>query len=127
MTAATEIASGITFGEITRYVRAAVADALPAYGEQTWRSEPADALAERVTERIMAGIASPIFDAAVRTGTEAGRRVAVAKAESYASDAAKFSDAGRLGMPILSEAEDAHWAKVYGIVAQELRKIGGAS
>ncbi len=44
------------------------------------------------------------------------------QAESYASDARKFSDAGKLGKPILSAKQDAHWALVYRTVADELRK-----
>ena len=44
------------------------------------------------------------------------------QAESYASDARKFSDAGKLGKPILSAEQDAHWALVYRTVADELRK-----
>ena len=45
------------------------------------------------------------------------------RAETYASDARKFADAGRLGRPILGADEDAYWARLYRVVADELRKV----
>ncbi len=50
-----------------------------------------------------------------------------ARADSYARDAAKFRDAGRLGAPILSAEEDAHWARVYQAIADELRNIAAGA
>ena len=47
------------------------------------------------------------------------------RAESYARDAAKFRDAGKLGNPIISTTQDAHWATVYQAIAEELRKCTG--
>jgi hypothetical protein len=47
------------------------------------------------------------------------------KAESYARDARKFREAAELGQPIISAAEDAHWATVYQAIAEELRKCAG--
>ena len=44
------------------------------------------------------------------------------RAESYASDAAKFRDAATLGKPILDEPGDRRWATVYQIIADELRQ-----
>lgn len=47
------------------------------------------------------------------------------RADSYARDARKFRDAGRLAQPILSAADDAHWAEVYQAIATELRHAAG--
>ena len=45
------------------------------------------------------------------------------RAESYASDARKFRDAGKLGQPIVSAEHDARWATSYQVIADELRKV----
>jgi hypothetical protein len=49
------------------------------------------------------------------------------RADSYARDARRFRDAGKLGAPILSTGEDAHWASVYQAIADELRTIAAAA
>jgi hypothetical protein len=54
----------------------------------------------------------------------AGLRV---RADTYASDARKFRDAGKLGQPIISEDHDARWAACYQVIADELRKAAAAS
>jgi hypothetical protein len=45
------------------------------------------------------------------------------RAESYARDARRFADAGILGTPIISAKDDAYWARVYRVVADELRQV----
>jgi hypothetical protein len=44
------------------------------------------------------------------------------RADSYARDAGRFRDACRLGQPITGATEDAQWASVYQVIADELRK-----
>jgi hypothetical protein len=48
-----------------------------------------------------------------------------ARAQSYSRDARKFRDAATAGPPILGGDYDAHWAAIYGAIAQELGKLGG--
>ncbi len=47
------------------------------------------------------------------------------RAESYARDARNFRDAGKLGQPVISTEDDAHWAAVYQVIADELRQLAG--
>ena len=58
------------------------------------------------------------------TTTEAAQQL-LERAESYARDARKFRDAGELGQPVISTEDDAHWATVYQVIADELRRIAG--
>ena len=46
-----------------------------------------------------------------------------ARAESYSRDARKFLDAATVGLSILSHEDDARWASIYGVIADELRKV----
>jgi hypothetical protein len=51
----------------------------------------------------------------------------VERAESYWQDAKKFRDYAKIhGKPMLSEAEDANWASVYFVIAEELRKVAAS-
>jgi hypothetical protein len=58
-----------------------------------------------------------------RCTTSQHRARLTGRADTYARDARKFRDAGKLGQPILSAAEDAHWASVFQAIADELRNI----
>lgn len=59
------------------------------------------------------------------TGQAAGdvARVLGERAESYAADSARFADAGRLGQPIVTAGDDANFAVMYRVIADELRKV----
>ena len=48
------------------------------------------------------------------------------RADSYASDARKFRDAGKLGQPIVSAEKDTYWAASYQVIADELLKAAEA-
>ena len=48
------------------------------------------------------------------------------RADSYASDARTFRDAGRLGRPVISKDDDARWAASYQVIASELRTVAAS-
>jgi hypothetical protein len=47
----------------------------------------------------------------------------IERQQSYSRDAQRFSDAATDGPPILGGDYDAHWAAIYGAIAQELDKL----
>lgn len=51
------------------------------------------------------------------------RQKILERAESYARDARRFALAPIVGEPIISERDDAYWARIYRTVADELRKV----